>query len=251
MTKQDIERLVNETSKDKDVQEQFVMLIKEIMDSLKETNPKEAERIERKMMYYDNGNSKMLNEEDVEYLVNELYQKNNVKQSERMFNMQKVEQLAKQHGLKLDGYSLEDLYLVLVMAETDFKELLGSNMDNYMTFARLWLDDRDYEGMPCYKLYDYMCYVTKMMECDDKGQYDNGYNNYDNNYGSMYDDRYGMSGHHQDENLVRGNYYGNYSYPRGYSRFSNGNRSMKYSSMYDNGSSMQNKSYSVKRNRRY
>jgi hypothetical protein len=166
MTKQEIKKMIEEASDDREVKNRLMNMIVDVVGVLEEKQPKELKKIEEKMRMMSDKMMSGIDIEYAEYIVNKIYEKNNIK-SDRLFTYQKAEQLAKQHKIPLDDFTIEDWYIVLVMAETDFKELLGTNMDNYVTYAKLWLMDKDAPHGGSMKLYDYLCYVSKVIE-DDK-----------------------------------------------------------------------------------
>ena len=213
MNKSKIRKMIEEAGEDREVQDRITDVICEVMEMLEEKDPKEYKEIEKKM--YDDGMMALdggFDKDMAEYIVDKIYEGNHMSKSDRLFTYQKAEQLAKQHNIKMDGFTMEDWYITLVMAESDFKELLGTNMDNYVKYARLWLNDKDAPNGGSCKLYDYLCYVAQVIDDEDSRNFDNGFD---------YD---------YDSNRVNGQYYGSYSYPRE----SYGNR-MRSPMYYDQG----------------
>lgn len=229
MNKHKIRKLIEDAGEDRVVQDKLMEVICEVMEMLEEKDPKEYKEIEKKM--YDDGimhgMDSGFDKQMAEYIVNKIYDRNHMSKSDRLFTYQKAEQLAKQHKIDFDDFTLEDWYITLVMAESDFKELLGTNMDNYVTYAKLWLMDKDApDGGSC-KLYDYLVYVAQLLDEDDEKGYDDGY-----------DMDYATGG-------INGRYYGTYNYPRMNRNMSHANgmygyddRSRSSRRRYDNGHDM-------------
>lgn len=205
MHKKKIRKMIEEAGEDRVIQDKLMDLICEVMEMLEEKDPEEYKEIEKKM--YDEGMMRGLDsgfdKDFAEFIVDKIYQNNHMNKSERLFTYQKAEQLAKQHNIPMEDFTLEDWYITLVMAESDFKELLGTNLDNYVTYAKLWLMDKDApDGGSC-KLYDYLVYVAQII--DDKDQ--EKYGRSDNGYGQ------GTYGYMTNRNGMYGRYNGMYSYP--------------------------------------
>jgi acid stress-induced BolA-like protein IbaG/YrbA len=172
MNKQEIKKMIEDASESKKVKDDLMDLICEVIDTLEEKSPSDMKRIEEKMLKSKNIMLSGIDKEYAEWIVNEIYDRNNIK--DKLFTYQKAEQLAKQHKIQMDTFTVEDWYIILVMAESDFKELLGTNMDNYVTYAKLWLMDKDSPYGGSMKLYDYLCYVAKIIDSKENNEYEDG-----------------------------------------------------------------------------
>ena len=78
------------------------------------------------------------------------------------FDMEQIEQVAKQMNIKFDEYRPETLCAVVNMMYSDYCKVLGSDLIIYVKLAKAFLEDDDFSGSPEEKamLY-YKCIVEK------------------------------------------------------------------------------------------
>ena len=78
------------------------------------------------------------------------------------FDMEQIEQVAKQMNIKFDEYRPETLCAVVNMMYSDYCKVLGNDMMIYVKLAKAFLEDDDFSGSPEEKamLY-YKCIVEK------------------------------------------------------------------------------------------
>lgn len=78
------------------------------------------------------------------------------------FEMQQIEQVAKQMNIKFDEYRPETLCAIVNMMYSDYCKVLGNDMMIYVKLAKAFLEDDDFSGSPEEKamLY-YKCIVEK------------------------------------------------------------------------------------------
>lgn len=80
----------------------------------------------------------------------------------KKYDVEQIEQVAKQHGIRFSEYSPEVFTMVVNMMYADYCKVLGSDMMIYVKLAKAFLEDDDFDGEPEEKvmLY-YKCIVEK------------------------------------------------------------------------------------------
>lgn len=82
----------------------------------------------------------------------------------KKYDVEQVEQTAKQVGVRFDEYSPESFTMVVNMMYADYCKVLGSDMMIYIKLAKAFLEDDDFDGEPEEKL---MLYYKCIVEKDD------------------------------------------------------------------------------------
>ena len=70
----------------------------------------------------------------------------------QMFNKDTIMQKIKQMGKSMDGFGEKELYLATVMAYSDYKEVIGTNVDMALRLGYAWLTDKDVKVKGAQKL---------------------------------------------------------------------------------------------------
>lgn len=83
----------------------------------------------------------------------------------KKYEVEQVQQVAKQIGVRFEEYSPEVFTMVVNMMYADYCKVLGSDMMIYVKLAKAFLEDDDFEGEPEEKV---MLYYKCIVEKDDK-----------------------------------------------------------------------------------
>lgn len=82
----------------------------------------------------------------------------------KKYEVEQIEQVAKQHGIRFEEYSPEVFTMVVNMMYADYCKVLGSDMMIYVKLAKAFLEDDDFDGEPEEKI---MLYYKCIVEKDD------------------------------------------------------------------------------------
>lgn len=83
----------------------------------------------------------------------------------KKYEVEQIQQVAKQIGVRFEEYSPEVFTMVVNMMYADYCKVLGSDMMIYVKLAKAFLEDDDFEGEPEEKV---MLYYKCIVEKDDK-----------------------------------------------------------------------------------
>lgn len=83
----------------------------------------------------------------------------------KKYEIEQVENTAKQLGIRFDEYSPEVFTMVVNMMYADYCKVLGNDMMLYMKMAKAFLEDADFDGEPEEKV---MLYYKCIVEKDEK-----------------------------------------------------------------------------------
>lgn len=119
-------------SGDKESMECLAYAFDMAMEHLEECNPEMYEKLEMKLYVAVNG--KQLNEEMAEKIIM------NMQPYHMQYTLEESKKIMKEYGLSLNPI---DFWVVLNSACNDYKELFGDNLEMYVKYAKLFIEDED------------------------------------------------------------------------------------------------------------